>query len=186
MKKSVLLIGFLLMLRISDSSAQQPIFVQGSTVINASLGLGSTLFTGFGYKPGIPPISASLEYGIKDKIIDKGSIGIGAYGGFSSYKWEYQGWGWKYNTIILGGRGIFHYPFIDKFDTYTGVMIGFRVVSATEFGTKIPYDYSPAGSGLVGSWFIGGRYYLTDNFALLGELGYGIAYFNIGVAMKIR
>ena len=33
-------------------------------------------------------------------------------------------------------------------------------------------------------WFIGGRYYFTDNLAAMLELGYSATYVNIGVAYK--
>ncbi|HDJ34277.1 MAG TPA: hypothetical protein ENF21_09310 [Bacteroidetes bacterium] len=184
--KRYLLLSLLAVFTLTQLSAQDPIFVKGDKVLNFSLGLGSTLYTGGFYTGQIPPVSGSLEIGLLDELIeDKGSVGVGPYLGFSSYKWEYMDWGWKYTNIILGARGNFHYPFIDKLDTYTGILLGFRIVSASEFGTPIPgYNYSASSSGLAGSWFIGARYYFTENLAAMGELGYGIAWLNIGVALK--
>jgi len=47
------------------------------------------------------------------------------------------------------------------------------------------FDYGPiAGSGIAKAFYIGGRYYFTDNLAGMIELGYGIAYLNIGIALK--
>jgi len=40
------------------------------------------------------------------------------------------------------------------------------------------------GSGVGLSLYIGGRYFFTDNIAALVELGYGVAYLNIGIAIK--
>jgi hypothetical protein len=183
--KKLLALPLIAFFALSQLSAQDPIFLKGDKVLNLGLGLGSSLYTGSFYKMQVPPLSASLEVGLVDEIIDKGSIGVGPYLGFASYKWEYSGWGYKYTNFIIGGRGNFHYPFIDKLDTYTGLLVGFNIVSSSEFGNLVPgYDYSTASSGLVWSWFIGARYYFTDKIAGMVELGYGIAYLNLGVAMK--
>src|SRR5512147_1322079 len=124
MKKTALFLTLTLLLTVIGFS-QESTFNKGDKVINLGIGLGSTLYHGFGYKASVPPISISGEYGIKDGILDKGVIGVGGYLGYSSYKWEYYGWGWKYTNIIIGARGTFHYPFIDKLDTYTGILLGF-------------------------------------------------------------
>jgi hypothetical protein len=36
----------------------------------------------------------------------------------------------------------------------------------------------------VSSFFVGGRYYFSEFFAAMLELGYGVSYLNIGVALK--
>jgi hypothetical protein len=160
---------------------------KGDKIFNASLGLGSTLYSGSFYKGQIPPVSASLEYLVMDDLIDgNGAVGLGGYIGFSSYKWEYQGWGWKYTNIILGPRGTFHYNFIENLDTYTGLLIGYNVVTSKEFGNSVPgYNYSASSGGLIWAWYAGGRYFFSDKLAGLVELGYGIAYLNIGIALKL-
>ncbi|MDT8400760.1 MAG: hypothetical protein RQ743_03615 [Bacteroidales bacterium] len=183
--KKLLALPLIAFFALTQLSAQDPVFVKGDKVLNLGLGLGTTLYTGSFYKMQIPPISASLELGIVDEIIDKGSVGVGPYLGFASYKWEYSGWGYKYSNIIIGARGNFHYPFLEKLDTYTGLLVGFNIVSAKDFGEINPfYDYSTSSSGLVWSWFVGARYYFTETIAGMVELGYGIAYLNLGVAMK--
>jgi len=171
-------------------SAQDNLLTKGEKVLNLGIGLGSTLYTGSGYTSTIPPLSASFEVGVKDDVLDVGSIGVGGYLGYASSKWEYSyfggTWGYKYNNFILGERGSFHYPLIEKLDTYTGLMIGFNVVSAKDIGTVDPlYNYNTSSSVLIWSWYAGGRYYFTDNFAAMAEIGYGIAWLNIGVALKL-
>lgn len=168
-------------------SAQDPTFLKGDKVLNIGLGLGSTLYSGSFYSSQIPPISASLEFGIVDEIAEKGVIGVGPYIGYSSYKYEYLGWGWKYSNIIIGARGSFHYPLVNKLDTYAGILLGYNISSSKEFGDPGSgfEDYTASSGGLVYSGFIGGRYYFTDAFAAMLELGYGIAYLNIGVALKL-
>jgi hypothetical protein len=184
MKKLTLsILGAILI--IANVSAQDPIFLNGDKVVNIGIGLGNVLYTGTYYHMQVPPVSASFEYGIMDGIVEKGSIGVGGYLGYSSYKWDYQGWGWKYSNFIIGARGAFHYPLVNKLDTYVGILLGVNIVSSKEFGTPIGYDYTASSSGLAYSGFLGGRYYFTDKFAVMAELGYGITYLNIGVAFKL-
>jgi hypothetical protein len=166
-------------------SAQDPTFLKGDRVLNLGLGLGSTLYSGSYYSSQIPPVSGSLEFGIVDGLIEKGVIGVGPYVGYSSYKYEYTGWGWKYSNIIIGARGVFHYPFADKLDTYAGILLGYNIVTSREIGDPTPgIDNSYGAGGVAWSGFIGGRYYFSDAFAAMLELGYGIAWLNIGVALK--
>ena len=165
--------------------AQEPTFEKGDKALNLGIGLGSTLYSGTYYKSQIPPVSVSLEFGVVDNILEKGVIGVGPYLGYSSYKYEYSGWGWKYSNIILGVRGNFHYPLVNKLDTYTGLLLGYNVASSKEFGDQVPgWDYSYSAGGIAWSWFVGARYFFKDTFGIMAELGYGISYLNLGIALK--
>jgi hypothetical protein len=167
-------------------NGQDPMFLKGEKVLNVGLGLGNTLYTGSYYKSQIPPVSASLEIGVVENVLEKGVIGVGPYLGYSSFKYEYNDWGWKYSNIIIGARGSFHYPLVDKLDTYTGLLLGYNIASSKEFDDSVPgWDYSYSAGGLAWSWYIGGRYYFKENLAAMLELGYGIAYLNLGIALKI-
>ena len=185
--KKLLLLFVIGCFTLTQLVAQESTFNKGDKVLNLGLGLGTTLYSGTGNKMGIPPISASLEVGVADNILEKGVIGVGGYLGYSSHKYDYSYGGyteaWKYSNIVIGARGNFHYPLVNKLDTYTGLMLGYDVVSAKWVGTGTETTHSSSG-GIVWSWFIGGRYYFSDNFAAMLELGYGIAYLNIGVALK--
>jgi hypothetical protein len=185
MKKAIAIFSFLIFA--GSLYAQEPTFKAGNKVVNLGIGFGSVLYTGAGYKTSVPPISASFEYCIKDNLIKgKASIGVGGYLGYSKYKWEYSSdWGYKISNIIIGGRGVFHYALVDKLDTYAGVLVGYKIVSEKEYGTSGYYsDYSSSSSGLITSLYVGGRYYFTDNIAGMAELGYGISWINLGVAVK--
>jgi hypothetical protein len=164
--------------------AQDPVFVKGDKVLNLGLGIGSTLYSGTYYHSQVPPVSASLEVGVADNVLEKGVIGVGGYLGFSSYKYEYSSSGWKTSNIIIGARGNFHYPLVDKLDTYTGLLLGYGILHHSYFGIYGEEDYTGSSSGLQWAWFIGGRYYLKENLAAMLELGYGVAYLNIGIALK--
>lgn len=171
--------------------SQESTFNVGDKVLNLGVGFGSIGYGGLYYKTTIPPISISGEYGIKDGILEKGVIGVGGYAGFSSYKWHYTAYGydygWRYTNVVIAARGVFHYPLIDKLDTYTGLMLGLRLVMESDFGDNIGggVTSTAAGTGPVFSWFAGGRYYLTDKVAVMGEIGYGISWLNLGVALKL-
>lgn len=161
-------------------------FKLGDKVLNLGLGIGSTLYRGSFYTTSVPPISASLEVGVvEDFIVEDLTLGVGGYLGYSSSRYRWSGfgseWGWNYNYIIVGGRGAVHYPLVEKLDTYTGLMLGFNIVSSTTVGDVTG---SASSGGLVYSWYAGGRYYLSDSFAVMAELGYGIAYLTIGVSLK--
>ena len=176
---------------------------QGDMILNFGLGLGNNYtIGGTGFTTSIPPISASFEYIVKDDLFDgKGALGVGAYAQYMNYNYEVtnnSGIGgetisasilksamvspsvsdWKYNKFIIGPRGYLHYSFIDKLDTYTGLMLGLDYVS---WGTESS-DYND--TAFIWSWFLGGRYYFTDNLAAMLELGYGATYANIGIAYK--
>jgi hypothetical protein len=185
--KKLLLLLLVAVFSLTQLLAQESTFKQGDKVLNLGFGIGSTLYTGSYYKAGIPPLSASLEVGVKDGVLDKGSIGIGGYLGYSSHKWEdtYAGvaYGTKYTNIIIGVRGVFHYPLVNKLDTYTGLLLGYDISSIKDYGNYSGYVHASSG-GLVGAWFVGARYYFSDTFAVMGELGYGITWLNLGVALK--
>jgi len=165
----------------------QNMFTEGDKVLNLGIGFGSTLYTGSNYTSRTPPVSASFEVGVKDELFDENSsLGVGGYFGYTGAKWEYQDWGWNYSSVILGGRGLLHYQLLDDWDTYTGIMLGYNVVNSSSFGSEGSFsNYSTVGSGLTSSWFIGGRYYFTEKFAGMFELGYGVAYLNVGIALKL-
>lgn len=170
-----------------SSSDVESTFLAGDKVLNFGLGIGSTLYTGRYYNTRIPPVSVSLEYGAMDDfIVEDLTLGIGGYLGYSSsrYRWTGAGseWGWDYNNIIIGGRGAAHYPLVENLDTYTGLMLGFNIVTSKNYGTTVG---SASSGGLIYSWFAGGRYYLSESFAVMGEVGYGIAYLTIGVSLKL-
>lgn len=167
----------------------QNAFVKDNKVINVSLGIGSTLY-GSGYSGLIPPVSASLEYCVKDNLFnDKSSIGVGGYLGFATAKQEWTSggatYGYRYSNYILGARAALHYQFVDKLDTYAGLMLGYNIGTSSQYG-NIPGSFSSSShSGFAYAGFIGARYYFTDKIAALAEIGYGIAYLNLGVAFKL-
>lgn len=181
MKKVIL--SLLSLLVVSAVSAQS--FNKGDKVLNLGIGLGSTVYSGSGYKITIPPVSASFEYGVVDNLFDeKSSIGVGGYLGYTASKYEWgTNYDYKYSSAIVGVRGSFHYSFIEKLDTYTGLSLGYNIVSAKSDYKELG-SYSAQGSEMYLGWYLGARYYFKETFGVMAELGYDIAYLNIGVAFK--
>jgi hypothetical protein len=87
----------------------------------------------------------------------------------------------------LGARGAVHYPIAEKLDTYSGLMIGPNIIISSEFGDWGDgiNNNSASSSGLIWAYYIGGRYYVKENLAIMAELGYGISYLTLGVALKL-
>lgn len=185
--KKILLICVCVLANLAFISAQNT-FAKGDKVVNVGIGLGSTLHTGSGYSTKIPPITGSFEMCIIDELFDsKSSLGVGGYVGYGSSEYKYSigntsEFKYKYTDFIIGVRGALHYQLVDKLDTYAGLALGYDIVSGSTSGA---YDgYSASASGIDFGAFLGARYYFTDNFAAMAELGYDIAIFKIGVAYK--
>jgi hypothetical protein len=176
--KKLLLLLIVVVFSLTQLLAQESTFKKGDKALNLGIGFGSSYYGGF-YTSHMPAISASFEVGVADGILDKGSIGVGGYIGYSSAKYSIY---WKTTNFLIGARGSFHYPLVNKLDTYTGLQLGYNV-----FSTKyLDNTYSTGGSAstLQFAWFAGARYYLSKNFGLMAEVGYGVAYLTIGVALK--
>jgi hypothetical protein len=163
-------------------------FEVGDKLINAGVGFGATWYSGTYYKTSLPPIFVSADIGFKDDI-GPGVLGLGGYLGMSSYKYEYTwlggSWGWKYTSVVIGARGTYHYELVDNLDTYGGVLLGVRILSSKVFGDEQWITGTASGSGLAYSFFVGGRYFFSDNFGVMAELGYGIAWLSVGVTIGL-
>jgi|SRR5690554_4649354 len=174
----------------STGIGAQNIFSKGDQVVNLGLGIGS-YYGGSGYSSSIPPLSVSYEKGIIDGLLDgKGSIGVGGYLGYSANKWETvvggDTYGYKYSYMMIGARGAFHYQFVDKLDTYGGLMLGYNVVGSKSIGNNSGVDFGSAtASGIGYSAFVGARYQFTDRICGFAELGYGVSALELGISIKL-
>jgi hypothetical protein len=166
MKKLILL--SVLIVAFVAAKAQDPLFVKGDKVIN--LGIGFDWYT---------TISASGELCVLDGIAEKGSVGVGAFAGFGFP----LGSVYSHSSRILAGvRGTFHYPFIDKLDTYGGFGLG---IQYTHWSSGYYWYGDSSNTGLNAGFFLGARYYLSERLAAFAEAGYGLGYLTVGVAFKL-
>jgi hypothetical protein len=161
-------------------NANAQVYEQGAKQLNLGIGLGSTL-SGSGLKSALPPLGVSFEYGLKEKI------SVGGYLGYASATQETFGWKWTYNYVIVGARGSYHFAGSDKLDPYVGLLVGYNVASVK---AEKPSGYTgpdlPAASagGVIIGGHLGARYMFTDKIGAFGELGYGIAYLQLGLTTK--
>jgi hypothetical protein len=176
--KKLLLVLLVAVFSLTQLIAQESTFKKGDKVVNLGIGFGSTYYSSF-YTSHTPALSVSFETDVKDGILDKGSIGVGGYLGYSSA--SYSGY-WKTTNIIIGARGSFHYPLVNKLDTYTGLLLGYNIYTFKYESTFI--GSAGTSSGLLLAWFAGARYYFTDKFGVMAEIGYGISYISLGVNFK--
>ncbi len=187
MKMKSLLLAVLFICGFMMANAQTSTFEKGTKVFNLGVGFGGNYYSG--YNTGItrtPLIGASFDIGVKDGILDKGTIGVGGYVAYKGYKYESgYGYGWKSTNLVIGPRGTFHYPLVDKLDTYVGVLLAYHIVSEKQTGNWEGYNYSASSSSVYFSGFIGARYYFSEKFGLMLELGSGnLGSGTIGIALK--
>ena len=155
------------------STTQAQSFEKGQQNFQIGIGLGSTFMVSGG--SGTPPINASYEFGITDKI------SLGAFAGYASQKIDLGIADWKYNYILAAAKGAYHFDFgVEKLDPYAGVLLGYNIASVS---TSSNLPGASAGGVLWGA-HAGARYYLTPAIGVFGELGYGISWLQVGVSFK--
>lgn len=179
MIKKVLFAALALAGSVSLANAQE-IFQTGTKAVNVGVGLGSVL-----PNTTIPPLSVSFDYGVKDNLIngENGSISAGGYIGYTASSLSVLNSKLRTSYAILGARGAFHYQFMPKLDTYAGIMLGYNISSSAWSGAEVAGVANSSG-GFAYSTYAGARYFFTENTGAFAELGYGIAYFNLGVTCK--
>ena len=188
MNRLIVLLCVCFSLMAGNVLAQLPTFSKGDNVVSASLGFGGTLFSGYTYYKGytrLPAFTATFEHCVVDNLFDeKSSIGVGGIFGVASASYNSGVYGWRSTSYIIGARGAFHYSFVDKLDTYAGTAIGYNINTWKWTGNRNNNDRNLSSSGMTAYFFVGARYYFTDSFGAFAELGYGFAFFNLGVSLK--
>ena len=189
MKKVFLLLAAVIV-SVSAVNAQYA-FNRGDLVFNAMIGIGNNLYSGSNYKTTVIPLAVSGEYGVVDDLFNNGNgaIGVGGILGVSGGKVrrydQFAGeFGVKSTSVVLAARGVFHYEFVDRLDTYAALTLGVDIVNSRAYGTHTGPALSLDSSGFMAGFCVGARYYFTDSFAVAAELGYGLATLSLGVAYK--
>lgn len=175
MFKKVLAAAFIFAATAGVAQAQE-VFGKGDKALNIGIGLGSTISG-----TTIPPLSASLDFGVADNLINgnNGSISVGGLLGYTGASNDFV----TAHYMIFGARGAFHYQFVDKLDTYAGLLLGYRYASASYKSDFI--SGSVGASELTLGGYLGARYFFTPKIGAFAELGYSIAYANVGVTFKL-
>lgn len=161
-------------------------FQKGTNIVSAGVGLGSSILSYSGASQS-PAFSVQYERGVWD-IGGPGVISLGGYAGFKGYSFSGPDYSEKWHYTVLGIRSAYHYNGlnVDKLDVYGGVMLSYNILS---YSVSDNSGYSVSGTGTYGnaaafSIYVGARYFFSDHIAVLAELGYGVAYLNVGLAAK--
>ena len=179
MKKGSFL--FLTLLLVSIMSAKAQVYEKGTNVASAGIGLGSSI-AGYTYGSQTPGISLQYERGIAEA--GPGVISLGGYLGFKSYKYNYgTDFTEKWKYTIIGIRGAYHLTGlnVENLDLYGGLMLSYNILS---YSDNSGVSHGSYGSAAGFSAFVGGRYYFAKTLAVMAELGYGVSYLNLGLALK--
>lgn len=179
--KTFLKATFLVLLVASVTLAQG--YNKEGKAINIGAGFG---LAGISGDATIPPLSVGVQFGFTDKISIGGIVG---YAG-SSYKFGLltSSYEWKYNYIIVGARGEYHFMKPDdNLDLYSGVTLGYNIVNVSEPSNLPRYGvtYSATSSYLLYGGHVGVRYAFSNSFGLFAEAGYGIGYITGGIFLRM-
>lgn len=170
------------------SAKAQNVFEKNGVVLSAGVGIGTAVDVG---RTVVPPLSFQGEYGILDHLFDdRSALGVGGYIGFAGGRKTYASYGYnqfsqRINAVMIGARGTFHYQFVKNLDTYAGIMLGGTIANTRNEGVWTLGGVPPRHGGFLFDVFIGARYYIIPKLAVYGEFGFGVAYFNLGVAFRI-
>jgi len=178
MKKSIFI---LLTILIAVAAEAQP-FQKGTTTANIGVGLGTALG---GLGKARPAISTSIDHGVWD-IGGPGVISLGGYVGNTGYKYARGNYTYKWNYMVVGARGAYHYngfTSVPKLDVYGGIMLGYNIVKYSSDGDDIAMANS-YGSGMGFSGFLGSRWFFSNSMGVYAELGYGVSVLNAGLTFK--
>ena len=159
--------------------SSQP-FQKGTSVVNLGIGIGSA-WSSLGN--GRPAINLSFEHGLWDA--GPGVISIGGFAENVGYKYQSVGYSQKWNFTVVGVRSAYHYngfTNVPQLDPYGGLMLGYNIVSYSSTG-NYP-DASNYGSGMGFAFFVGSRWFFTNNLGAFAEIGYGSTVLKAGLALK--
>lgn len=174
----------------TTTTAWSQTFEKGTKVASLGIGIGSSLGS-FNYSTQIPGISVMYEQGIAEAG-NVGIIGLGGYVGYKSFSWENNSGTFesksRWNYTIIGVRGAMHFTGIkaENIDLYAGLMASYNLLN---YSYEDNSGFNTGNTGNFGNTagltlFAGARYYFSDNLAAFAELGYGVAYLNLGLALK--
>ncbi len=160
----------------------QEIASKGTSMVNLGIGLGYR----FGGSMSVPPLSVAYDYSLKSGLIDgNGAITLGGYLAYTSAKYSYWAQSTTASYTVLGVRGMFHYQFVPKLDTYAGLMLGYHFTSVSSTAPAEHYESSIAASAFDMGVILGARYFFTPRIGAFTELGYTLPYWNLGVTFKL-
>jgi opacity protein-like surface antigen len=150
--------------------------IEGSKLfINAGIG-----FNILPYKMSLPPISASVEYGLS-----KIPLSVGAYFGITGYNEELTSISsYKGTRTGFGAKASYHFNFLKNLDPYVSLTLGWLVWSEEHTWGNSTTTKSDLSTFFYG-FNVGTRYFFTKNIGAYVELGYSaVSVASAGLALK--
>ena len=162
----------------ADINNFAPALEYNNVLINFGVGLGPT----YGYKMGIPPISAAVDVILPIPV----PITVGGIVTYST--WKYDGYlvNVTWTNIGFGIRGMYHLNFAENLDAYAGLTLGYvhQTVKVDSSWGWYGSGYAAEGEFLLGA-NVGARYFFTSFLGAYAELGYNrLQYINLGLTFK--
>ncbi len=150
-------------------------FHKGVTFLDIGLGLGS-----YRHRSALP-LGLALDHGLTPHF----SLGVQA--DFYRFRNDYGPYRYTYTHVPIALRGAYHFTDLgnSKADVYLGAALGYiwsRYTTDAPNGFRyVDDDASRAYAGV----FLGGRYLLSPQVGIMGELGYGISFGKIGLTFRL-
>lgn len=131
-------------------------------------------------------IGAQVERGVtKPGDFGPGVIGVGA--GIDWYSWSasFPGGKYSYTVVPVEVFGNYHFPIANspKLDPYLGLGLVYSHVSASWSGSNVG-SFGASGSTTDFAGDAGLRYFISDKFAVQGQLGFGYGTLGLGATWK--
>jgi hypothetical protein len=164
--------------------------IEGSKIfINGGIGFGV-----LPYKMSLPPISASVEYGLA-----RIPLSVGAYFGITGYDEELTAYSSYKGTLVgFGAKASYHFNFLRNLDPYASLTLGWLIYSQEVKSSITVPSYTPPNTSTtttttaendLSTFFygfsLGARYFFTKNIGAYVELGYSaVSVVSAGLSVK--
>ena len=189
MKKFLLSLAVILFITNATAQNTTKTFAKGDNVVGLGFGVGGVY--GFNaYHSQSPTFGLQYDRAIIELKMG-GVIGAGGFVGYKTIAYR-DAFGTNYykqrwNIVIVGARGTFHYDLfkVNNLDTYGGAMVAVHIINHTEnYPDGYGYSKNSHGNAAYASLFAGAKYYFTPAFGVFGEVGYGVSWLTLGIALK--
>lgn len=181
----------------TSATAQKTEIKKGHTLFDLGVGLVPTYF-GDNANINVLPVTARVSYQLADKF------SLGAFASYSSATSQpiVNGDGstdvFDNTTYMFGTRAAINSNRSKNWNIYGGVMLGYSIpvvdVTSTVAGENpksgsddvlTPRFYSEAQNKFIYSGFVGANYFINNQFALFGEVSYGVSLVTVGATYRI-
>jgi len=133
------------------------------------------------------------EYGLKEGFLSipnfPTSLGIGGSIGYSSFSKNYPPDGpWSFTNFLITATGYYHVQLVKNqpIDTYALFNVGINITTDKYDGSfSNVRDRTSGEGGLKFGTGVGARYYFTKKLSAVGEIGFGMGVFRLGLDFKI-